>query len=167
MKRLRNSIKISVRSRLEMKMKKGLWWSSVVKFYCLQWNLFHSSQFFTLPTHRHRLESPIGPRSLHRSGLQITQAHTHTHIHTHNRTPLDIYQLEAGTFTHNTQQRQTFMPPPDSNPQIRQLNGCKPTSSSQSLTKLNKRKHRTFPTSLSNSKFRCFEVKCVPQTWAT
>jgi hypothetical protein len=94
----------------------------------------------------------------------LRQTHSHTYTHTHDRTPLDIYQLEAGTFTHNTQQRQTFMPPPDSNPQIRQLNGCKPTSSSQSLTKLNKRKHRTFPTSLSNSKFRCFEVKCVPQT---
>jgi hypothetical protein len=35
-KRLRNAIKISVRSSLEMKMRKGLCCSSVVKFYDLQ-----------------------------------------------------------------------------------------------------------------------------------
>jgi len=158
---MRNAIKISVRSILEMKMWKGLCWSSVVTFYGLQWNLFHSSQFFPLPPHW--LESPIGPRPLHRSGLEITQTHTHTQ----GRTPLYIYLVNAGTYTHNTQKRQTCMLPPDSNPQIRQLNGRKPTPSSQSLTKINKRKHRTFPTNLSNSKFRCFKVKRVPQTCAT
>jgi hypothetical protein len=59
------------------------------------------------------------------------------------------------------------MPPRDSNPKFQQLNGRRPIPSSQSLTKINKLKRRTFQTILSNAKFRCFQVKCVLQTCTT
>jgi hypothetical protein len=71
---------------LEMKMRKGLCCSSVVKFYDLQWNLFHSSQFFPLSPHWLNSYSGPGPRPSHRSRLEISQTdrHTHTHTHTHS-----------------------------------------------------------------------------------
>jgi hypothetical protein len=111
---------------------------------------------------------PIDSKALLGLGLYIVQVwnslrHIHTHTHTHGRTPLDNYRPVPGTFTHNTQKRQTSMFPRDSNPQFQQLNGRRPTPSSQSLTKINKRKHRTFPKNLTHSEFCCFIVKCVLQ----
>jgi len=120
-KRLRNAIKKSVVSRLEMKIRKGLVVHRLLNF--MIFNETSLTQVSSSPS------LPIDSKALMGLYLYIAQVwrslrhththtHTHTHKHTHGSTLLDTYRPVAGTFTHNTQKRQTSMPSRDSNPQF-------------------------------------------------
>jgi hypothetical protein len=77
---------------------------------------------------------PSGLGPLHCRGCMITFRHRHTHTHTHThtlgRTPLDKWsarRIDVYLTTHNTHNRQTSMSRRDSNPQLQQASGCRPT----------------------------------------